>query len=143
MKVEWVLLAEGLGQDAKGAITAISINQNVLATATLPVTTKRAVVAHLITDQAEVEAGDKLTVRFSVTSPGGKVIAATTAQATIGPGQWPDLPVTFDFPVELVVTYNEYGTHFFEVAVQGGDSSETSGRIEFYVVNGPDSQPQQ
>jgi hypothetical protein len=140
MKVEWILLAEGLGQDAKGAITAIGINQNVLASATLPAVTKRAAVAHLITDQAEVGAGGNLSIRFSVTSPSGKVITATTAQATIGPTRWPDLPVTFDFPVELVVTYTEYGRYYFEVTVQSGDSPETSGRTEFYVVNDSDSQ---
>jgi hypothetical protein len=142
MKIEWILLAEGLGQDAKGAITAIGINQNVLATPTLPAATKRAVLSHLAADHTEVKTGDKLTVRFSVTSPSGKVISASTAQVTVGPFAWPDLPIFFDFPVELVVTFSEYGTHRFEVAAQVGDSTETSDHIDFYVVNPPDPQTQ-
>jgi hypothetical protein len=142
MKVEWMLLAEGLGQDAKGAITAIGIDQNVLASPVLPTTTKRALVTHLTAEQDEVRTGDKLTLRFSVTSPSGKVIAATTTQATVGSFPWPELPTFLDFPAELVVTFNEYGTHYFEVAVQAGDSAETSGRVDFYVINPPDPQVQ-
>lgn len=139
MKVEWILLAEGLGQDAKGAITVIGLNQNVLGAPSLPVTTKRAVVAHFVADKGSLAPGDKLTLRFSVTSPSGKVIAAQTAQATIGQLPWPDLPASSDLPVELGLTFYEYGTHRFEVAVQTADGQEVTGQIDFYVVTPTDA----
>jgi hypothetical protein len=134
VKIEWVLLAEGLGQDAKGAITALGLNQNILAAPSLPSTTKRAVIAHLAADDEPLETGDKITLRFSVTSPSGQVIAAQTAQATVGTVPWPDLPVTSDLPVEMLLTFNEYGTHRFEVAVQTTGGEELKGQIDFYVV---------
>ena len=134
MKMEWILLAEGLGQDAKGAITAIGLNQNILAAPSLPATTKRAVVAHLVADDEPLETGDKITLRFSVTSPSGQVVAAQTAQATVGPVLWPDLPAISDLPVDMVLTFNEYGTHRFEVAVQTTGGEELEGQIDFYVV---------
>jgi hypothetical protein len=132
--MEWILLAEGLGQDAKGAITAIGLNQNILAAPSLPATTKRAVVAHLVADDEPLETGDKITLRFSVTSPSGQVVAAQTAQATVGPVLWPNLPATSDLPVDMVLTFNEYGTHRFEVAVQTTGGDELEGHIDFHVV---------
>lgn len=134
MKLEYILLAEGLGQDSKGAITAIGLNQNVFATASFPATTKRAVIAHLVHDGKPLQPGDKITLRFTVTSPSGKMIAAQTAQATVGQIAWPDLPVTSDLPAEMLLTLNEYGTYRFEVAVQMPDGEEMTGQIEFYVV---------
>ena len=138
MKIEWILLAEGLGQDAKGAITAIGLNQNVLATPSLPATTKRAVVARLVgEDGGSLNSGDKVTLRFSVSDPAGHVIAAQTAQGTIGPRPWPDLPLSSDLPIELVLTFQQYGTHKFEVAVQASDGTEVNGHLDFYVVTPP------
>lgn len=140
MRVDWILLAEGLGQDAKGAITAIGLNQNVLAVPSLPASTKRAVVAHLVADEGALKPGDQLNLRFSVTSPSGQVIVAHGAQATIGRLPWPDLPASSDLPVELGLTFHEYGTHQFEVAVQAPGSEEMKGQLDFYVVATPDSQ---
>lgn len=134
MKMEWVLLAEGLGQDAKGAITAIGLNQSIFAASKLPASTKRAVVAHLVDDDDHLNAGDKITLQFSVTSPTDKVIAAQTVQATIGQRMWTDLPVAVDLPVELLLTFNEYGTHYLKVAVQIPDEEELKGQAELYVV---------
>jgi len=141
MKLEWIILAEGIGQDAKGATTAIGLNQNILATPSLPATTKRAVIAHLMADQGAMNPGDRVTVRFTVTSPSGHVIAAQTAQATIGQIAWPDLPVYWDLPVELLLTFSEYGTHKFEVSVQTANGQEAEERIDFYVVVPPESFP--
>lgn len=134
MKIGWVLLAEGLGQDAKGAITVIGLNQNIFAASSLPSTTKRAVVAHLVADDKPLKPGDKLTVRFSVMSPSDQVISAQTAQATVGELAWPDLPATSDLPAEMLLTFSEYGMHRFEVAVQTSIGEEMKGQIDFYVV---------
>ena len=137
MKIEWILLAEGLGQDAKGAFSAIGLNQNVLATPSLPATTKRAVVAHLVDTEGTLNSGDKITLRFSVSSPSGQVIAAQTIQAAIGPRPWPDLPLASDLPVELVLTFHQFGTHKFEVAVQTPDGVEIKESLDFYVLVPP------
>jgi hypothetical protein len=134
MKIDWILLAEGLGQDSKGAITAIGLNQNLFAATSLPATTKRAVLAHLVADGQPLKQGEKITIRFSVTNPSGDVITAQTAQATVGQRPWPDLPVTSDLSAEMVLALNEYGTYQIEVGVQIPDAEEIKGGVDFYVV---------
>lgn len=134
MKLEWILLAEGIGQDSKGAITAIGLNQNVLAAPSLPATTKRAVIVHLVADNGAFKPGEKITVRFSVTSPSGQVIAAQTAQATAGQLPWPDLPATSDLSAEMMLVVNEYGTHWLEVVIQPPGGEEIRGQIAVHVV---------
>ena len=137
MKLDWILLAEGLGQDAKGAFTAIGLNQNVLAAPSLPVATKRAMIVHLVADKGDLQPGDQLTLRFSVASPSGQIIAAQTAQAAVGTLQWPELPITSDFPVEMLLNFSEYGTHRFEVAIQVAGREEMRDGVDFYVVAPP------
>lgn len=142
MKIEWLILAEGLGQDSKGAITAIGLNQNVLIAPTFPSTTKRAVVAHLVYDIKDLKPGDKLNLYFSATSPSGKVVAAQSAQAAVGEPKWSDLPATADMPAEMLLTLHEYGTHRIEVSVQSSDNEEaTTAGLDFYVVKPSDLRP--
>jgi hypothetical protein len=69
-----------------------------------------------------------------VMSPSDQIITAQTAQATVGEPAWPDLPATSDLPAEMLLTFSEYGTHRFEVAVQTSIGEEMKEQIEFYVV---------
>lgn len=138
MKIGWVLLAEGIGQDARAVLTAIGLNQNVLATTALPIVTKRAIIVHIVADKDALKLGDRFNVTFNVTSPSGKIITAQSGQVTVGKVSWPDLPVSFDLPVELVLNVSEYGTYLIEATVQVADGPEMSEHIEFYVVNAPD-----
>jgi hypothetical protein len=138
MKIGWMLLAEGIGQDAKAVITAIGLNQNVLTTVTLPSVTKRAIVVHVVDNTGTLKDGDRFTVTFNITSPHGKVIAAQTGQVTVGKVPYPDLPVSFDLPAELVFNVSEYGTYVIEATVQLSDGPEMSERVDFYVIDAPD-----
>lgn len=143
MKIEWVLLADGIGQDSRGAVTAIGLNQNVLSLRSLPEVAKRAVIAHIVEDPGVLKVGDKFNVLFRVVAPSGEVVIAQSGQITIGNMQWPDLPVSSDLPAELVWNVSEYGTYRFEVVVLLGGGPEVSGHADFYVVadssdgNGP------
>ena len=132
--MEWVLLADGVGQDSRGAVTAIGLNQDVLSFPSLPAAAKRAVVAHLTEGAGVLKAGDKFSVMFKVTSPSDKVIVAQSGQVVVGQVQWPDLPVSTSLPVELAINFSEYGTHRIEVTVQAPDGGELNGHVDFYVV---------
>lgn len=135
MKIEWILLAEGIGQDARPATTVIGLNQNVLVAPSLPASTKRVVIAHLVADDKPWNPGDKVTVRFSVMSPSSQVIAAQTAQATVVEQAWPGLPASTDLPAELLLTISEYGVHRFEVNVQPPTGEEMKGEVNLYVIS--------
>jgi hypothetical protein len=132
MKIEWTILAEGLGTAANGAVTAIGLNQNLILTPTLPVMTKRAVLAHLTAEDgalAEAELG----IAVRVLSPVGQVLAALTTLGKVGPQPWPDLPVSFDLYTELPLRLTDYGTYVVEVDVTGPEGASAKSQTNFYV----------
>jgi hypothetical protein len=128
-----MLLAEGFGQDAKGAITAIGINQSVLVAQSLPATTKRAVLVHLVDEEGSFRPGGKLHFSFAVHSPSGRVLLAQSGQLAVGEKKWQDLPASVDLPAEFALTAFEYGTHLIVVQIQydGTDGLECS--VPLYV----------
>lgn len=133
MRLEWMLLAEGLGQDSRGAVTAIGLNQNILLTPTLPVQTKRAIVLHLVDDHSAIKPGDKLVFRVSFVSPSGKVINAITSQASLTPGPWSDLPFTVDVPAEMTLLCSEYGTYEINAEVDSPAGETIGSQVALYV----------
>ena len=139
MKLGWILLAEGLGQDAKGAVTAIGLNQNILITSTLPAQAKRAILAHFVEDGSTVKTGDQLMFRVSFVSPSGKVISAMNSPAILAPMPWSDLPVSIDLPAEMILSCSEYGAYEINVEVELSTGETVGGQEKFYVREPPSS----
>jgi|HubBroStandDraft_1064217.scaffolds.fasta_scaffold114521_1 hypothetical protein len=142
MNIGWVLLAEGVAIDARGAVAAVGLSQNILPAASLPIATKRAVVAHLVEEPGIMQSNSKFTISIQVTSPGNQVIVAQTASVAIGHIPWPSLPATTDLPLEMALSLAEYGTYRFDVQVQppgGGDPA--TGSVEMFVVRPEDQAP--
>lgn len=132
MKIEWTILAEGLGTSANGAVTAIGLNQNLIVTPTLPVMTKRAVLAHLIAEDDGLT-NSELGISVRVLSPVGQVLAAQTGAGIIGIPPWPDLPAAFDLFAEFPLRLADYGNYVVEVDVTGADGISMKGQASFYV----------
>ena len=136
MHLEWVILAEGLGQDSRGTLTLIGINQNVLSAPTLPVTTKRAIVGHITFEEGEEVVGQfQVTIRFE--SPSGSVLNAATSVVNVPPNAqfpFPELPRTLDVPAELVVTVTEHGTHEIRLEVMMMNGQVLRGSVPVYVT---------
>lgn len=142
MKIDWVLLAEGATLDARGAVTAVGLNQNIFPAASLPATTKRAIISHVIEDPGVIQPQSKFTISIRIRDPRGNVVVAQTAAVAVGHIPWPSLPLTTDLPLELALNLTEYGTYHFEVEIQppGGGDTET-GTVEMYVVRPEDQVP--
>lgn len=136
MKLEWILLAEGMGSDASGALTLIGVNRNVFVTPVLPGLTKRAAVAHI-----ESEPGgtgpEKLQVTFSVISPEGRVLLAQTAVLSLSPPPWEDIPPSIDIPAEFGINVSEYGPHIVRVEIDVDAGQHLSGETVLYVRQSP------
>jgi hypothetical protein len=141
MRLEWILLAEGAGTNAAGAVTAISINSNVLAIPTVPVSTKRAVIMHFggETGESAALAGRDVTVSVRVLSPSGDPILVLSASAKFQAPTWPGLPSGLDILVEVPLRITEYGAHDIAVTAQADDETTLEGRTQLYVMNS--SQP--
>jgi hypothetical protein len=133
MKLEWMLLAEGLGQDARGAVTAIGINQNVLVVQKLPITTKRAIIAHIEDEDNLFATGDKLGFRFRVISPSDDTISTQSGQVLLAERPHSDLPFTIDFPVEIVFDVAEYGPYRLTMTINLPDGEQVAGQVILYV----------
>ncbi|MFC5182471.1 hypothetical protein [Actinomadura harenae] len=132
-RLDGLLLAEGLGVDARGAITLIGLNQNVVVTPSLPTQNRRAVIAHI--DAGELAADDEVTVLFAMLDPGDQVMTSFEVQAKLG-GQvpWPEVRPTLDVPAEVLFVPVAYGTHAIRVTARFSDGTEQSEQVELYVV---------
>jgi hypothetical protein len=134
VKLEWLLIAEGFGRDAKQAITAIGINQNVQIAQSLPVVTKRGVFAHLTDEEGRLKEGDTISVSLQVKSPSGRTIIGQTSEGPVGPPPWPDLPVGVDIVAEVGLRLPEFGRYSFELTLTHVDSVGSAKSVESEVV---------
>lgn len=132
MKIEWAILAEGIGTASNGAVTVIGANQNLIVSPTLPVSAKRAVMVHLTADEDDLTGVD-LRVALSVMSPSGAVLAEQAGSAETGEPQWPDLPVTFDIFTEFSMQLTEYGPHVVNVTVERQNGENVASKVNLYV----------
>lgn len=139
MRLEWILLAEGVGTNATGSASAISINSNVLATPSVPVPTKRVVIAHFVGEPGESAhlAGRDVTVTARVLSPSGDAVLAHSATGKFVAPAWPELPSGLDIVIELPLRITEYGPHDIVVSAQADDGAVMEGRIQLYVMEPP------
>jgi hypothetical protein len=135
VKLDWVIVAEGLGTDAKGAVTAIGVDQAVLIAPEVPTTTKRAIIARLVEDEeTALTAGTTIQFSLAIRSPSGKVLSAQSGGATIGAKLFPELPGSVVIPAEVGIAANEYGTYDIEVTASAPGMDEVSGTVPLYVV---------
>jgi hypothetical protein len=139
MRLDWILLAEGAGTNAVGSVSAISINSNVLATPSVPLPTKRVVIAHFVGEPGESAhlAGQDVTVTARVLSPSGDAVLVHSATAKFGAPIWPELPSALDIAIELPLRITEYGAHDIVVSAQADDGAVMEGRIQLYVMEPP------
>lgn len=134
MRIEWGLLAEGIGQDSRGVVTAIGINQNVVLGQTLPAVTKRAFIIHIVGDDLP----DEIDVQFSfdLISPEGEIrnLASGTMQGA-GGKPFQDLPASFDIPGQFLLELPSLGTYQIRATVVGlSDGAELQHSTELYVM---------
>jgi len=142
MNIGWVLLAEGVTLDARGAVTAVGLSQNIFPAASLPVITKRALVTHVVEEPGIIQSNSNFTISIQVKDPRDNVIVAQTAAVAIGHVPWPLLPAVTDLPLELALNLSEYGTYRFDVQVQPpGGGAPASGSVEMYVVRPEEQVP--
>jgi hypothetical protein len=139
MRLEWIFLAEGIGVNASGAVTAISINANVFPTTVVPAVTKRVVLAHFTAESEETAGlvGKEVTITLRVTSPSGDAIFAHSASAKLATPAWPTLPSGFDVALEAQLRVTEFGKHEVELSARTEDGPALEARSHLYVVEPP------
>jgi hypothetical protein len=132
MKIEWVILAEGFGSASNGAVTAIGVNQNLIIAPSLPVTTKRGIMVHLVADDDSL-ADAELELAVSILNPSGKTLVAQASSMRTAVPQWPDLPVTFDIFAEFPLRLSEYGSYTIDISVSAPHGEQATGTTSLHV----------
>lgn len=140
MKMVWVILAEGIAQDARNAISLIGVQQNIQPAPELPVTTKRAVLANVEFGEDAPTNGQKYTVRFTVTSPSGHIILAQGGQGAYSGSPWKEVNAGISVMGEFPLTLTEYGRHVVSVDVESDSHGAVRGTADLHVVPLPDQQ---
>jgi hypothetical protein len=135
MRLEWILMAEGFGSSASGSLTAISVNQNVLVAANLPITTKRGILAHFVAESAESNdlSDREFTVSSQVIGPSNEIVLATSLPGKFPRPAWPDLPTGLDIVFEFPLRIAEYGTYEIRISTRPTEGSEIQGCTYLHV----------
>jgi len=133
VRIKWAILAEGVTQDARGALAAIGVGQAVLSAAALPVQAKRAMIVLITGEKEEFAEGRHISFSASMIGPSGKTLAVQTGQMPLGPLPWPDLPFGLNLASELAFPATEYGRYEVRVSAQSGDE-DLSVEEEFFIV---------
>lgn len=137
MKLDWILIAEGFGTSASGAVTAIGVNQQVVLASSLPATTKRGVMAHFV-DESGTLAGQEVEVTLTIYAPSGAPILAHTAPARMNEtSPWPELPSGMDVFLEVPLRLSDYGAYEVALSVKQPKGEPVEGRVSFYVREPP------
>jgi hypothetical protein len=138
VKIEWALMAEGITQDSRGAVTAVGLAQALLVVRTVPVVMKRAVVLLLSGEREEFIPGRPLHFRVSVTGPSGEKLVTHEGIVPMSGSLNPvDLPGAATIATETAFQVKEYGRHSVKLAVQSTDQPELIGKLDFFVVRPP------
>jgi hypothetical protein len=136
MRLDYALLAEGVGQDSRGAITLIAVDQLILATATLPIQVNRVLAMRAIEETNELQDAT-VTLRLTVLSPSGDTISATSGMGALGPRLFADVPGMLNVQSMFAFLATEYGEYKINAHVTAAGGTELSVSIPFNVRKAP------
>ncbi|WP_405425213.1 DUF6941 family protein [Streptomyces erythrochromogenes] len=138
MKIEHVLLAEGVAADIRGALTIVGFNQRVINTPSLPFNFRQTLVVTL-TDEAEGDQqAQSAQISVSLTSPEGTAAFAFTqmVQIPVKPGK--GVPVLTNIAIDVPFSGVSYGNYKVKVSWQQAGEANEERVIDVFVVNPAD-----
>lgn len=137
MRIAWLLLAEGIAQDAKGAFSLIEVNQNLVFVGATPTQTKRALFVHLEGEPGELPDRDlsNASFVFTILSPSNVTVSAQSGQIQASGLPFPELPASADIPFDVVIPVTELGEYKlgFRIVYAGGRTEEQS--VSLYALS--------
>jgi hypothetical protein len=136
LRVEWLGLAEGVTQDARGALALVGVNQNVIQAPSLPHTIKEVFVLYVVDDEGDtLIEGTDVTVDFRVESPSGAILTAARSAAKLSQKSVSAIPaVHLQFIAESLLRFEEYGIYAVRCTVETTDQQSVSEEKRLYVI---------
>lgn len=140
MRLDGVVLCEGVGQDARGAFTFIAVNQNVLVAESLPHVEKRTVVVLLSEDRPSDRplTNPSGTASFRVLSPTGTIAFAITQQVPPLQRRWSDIAANLILAADVLVQAPEFGEYRIQCEITSPDiEAPIVAEQKVYVIPAP------
>jgi hypothetical protein len=136
LRIEWLGVAEGCTHDARGALTLVGVNQNVIQAPRLPHIMKEVFVLYVADEDGDgLAEGTEITVDFRLESPTGAILSAARSSAKLAQRTFPTIPaVHLQFVAEAMVAFDEYGIYVVKCTVEAGGRSSVSGEKKLYVI---------
>jgi hypothetical protein len=143
---DWLGIAEGGANDARGALTLVGVGQNVMTAAQFPHREQRVLVVTVL-DEEGTELGQNAAfgMTLNITAPSGRVLIAnhqtlSTDQASNPAGLPPDIPARgFQLVMNMNLEVTEYGPHSVHVEIEIPGKEPLSRTRKIYVVAPPGS----
>jgi hypothetical protein len=132
MRLEYALIAEGIGQDARGAFTLIAVDQVIVVAPTLPTPVSRVLAIRGIEEAHEFE-NATVTMQLTVLSPSGETISATSGMGPLGPRLFDDVPGMFNANSIFSFLAAEYGRYEVRASVATSTGSELTVSSAIYI----------
>jgi len=136
LRVEWLGLAEGSTQDARGALALVGVNQNVIQAPNLPHTMKEVFVLYVADDDGNtLTEGTDVTVDFRVESPNGTILSAARSAAKLTQKSFSSVPAVYlQFVAESLLRFEDYGMYTVRCTVETADGHSASEEKRLYVI---------
>jgi hypothetical protein len=143
---DWLGIAEGVANDARGALTLVGVNQNVLIAPQFPHNDVRTIIILAVDEEGTVLTADaSIDLDIQLVSPAGKVLFANHQSVNMSAASNPaGIPpeVTsrgFQFVGSLSLQLTEYGRHVLSATIVVGDAEPESRSRNLWVVRPPSS----
>ncbi|MGW2333974.1 DUF6941 family protein [Streptomyces sp. NPDC001685] len=136
MKIDHVLLAEGVVGDIRGALTLVGYNQRVINSPNLPFSFKQTLVVSL-TGKADESVSAQLTINL-VTPEGGSVFAFTQNVQMTAPGS-KIAPSITNIAMDIPFSGVSYGVYRLNVLWRQVGEDVDEREIEVFIVDPADA----
>jgi hypothetical protein len=136
-RVEWLGIAEGSAQDARGVATLVAVGQNVILAPSLPYQTIRCFIIDAVDeDGSSFVPGKKASLDFRIESPRGKVILASHQNIEFGEKKWADiLSVGLLLVIGAQLSVDEPGTYIASCELSLSEDEKLTKQTKFYVIH--------
>jgi hypothetical protein len=132
MRLDYALVAEGVGLDARGALTLIAVDQLILLAPTLPIPVSRVLVMRAIEEKDEFQ-NAAIALRLTVVSPAGETISASSGMGALGPRLFDDVPGILQVQSAFSFLATEYGKYEVKASVTDANGNELAVSVPLYV----------
>jgi hypothetical protein len=137
LRLEWLGIAEGSANDARGALALVGVNQDVIPAPSLPHVQREVLIVHVADDDGDIfTEGTNVYVEIRVDSPTGRTLSSSRSSVSLGKKQYPTIPAThLQVLAEVMMRFDEYGTYVITCNVEAPEEQRIQGQKRIYVVD--------